>query len=179
MRRIRNVLPFFLLAFSTAAHAYSLVVEAAQPATNRSIHISTDLCGAEIVAGVEWAIAQWNQHVPQARLFRLDGPLPARADRFISVTCHDSIYFRQVLGKSRNVRGWTYWQFAGRAIGSADIVLNLSNIRPLDCIFLHEVGHALGLGHSSIEGAAMQSDPDCRSLTEDDIAGAQRAVGLP
>lgn len=48
-------------------------------------------------------------------------------------------------------------------------------------VLLHEVGHSLGLGHSNVSGAVMEPfyDGGRRTLTADDIAGAQFIYGQP
>lgn len=48
-------------------------------------------------------------------------------------------------------------------------------------VLLHEVGHALGLGHSDVVGSVMYPtyEGGKRSLTADDIAGIQYIYGVP
>ena len=52
---------------------------------------------------------------------------------------------------------------------------NGTSVFDLQAGFTHELGHLLGLWHSSVEGAslnpAMAGNPEARSLEEDDIAG--------
>jgi hypothetical protein len=50
----------------------------------------------------------------------------------------------------------------------------------LQTVLLHEVGHALGLGHSDIDGSVMfpSYEGGKRSLTADDIAGIQHIYGM-
>lgn len=53
--------------------------------------------------------------------------------------------------------------------------------RDLETVGVHEIGHALGLGHSSVEGAVMwpSYEGERRSLHADDIAGIQAIYGAP
>ncbi len=48
-------------------------------------------------------------------------------------------------------------------------------------VAIHEIGHAIGIGHSSVSPAIMQAfiDPDVNSLQPDDIAAAQFIYGAP
>jgi predicted Zn-dependent protease len=51
----------------------------------------------------------------------------------------------------------------------------------LEQVALHEIGHALGLGHSTDSGAIMypSAGPNNRSLDQSDIAGIQSLYGAP
>lgn len=50
----------------------------------------------------------------------------------------------------------------------------------IETVALHEIGHALGMGHSAIESAVMYADYNGvkNSLTSDDIAGIQSIYGV-
>jgi hypothetical protein len=58
---------------------------------------------------------------------------------------------------------------------------SLSNAVDLESVAVHEIGHLLGLGHSSIEGAIMYPTISSRTrkveLEEDDIDGIQKLYG--
>lgn len=47
----------------------------------------------------------------------------------------------------------------------------------LDAVLLHELGHAIGLSHSSNPQAVMYTHPSGETLTEGDIAGAVALYG--
>ena len=70
--------------------------------------------------------------------------------------------------------------WSGTSIDEVDIALNTQfnwntngNDFDVETVFLHENGHALGLGHSNVVGAVMEPvyDGVRRSLDSDDIAG--------
>ena len=60
-----------------------------------------------------------------------------------------------------------------------DIILNTSRVTPAKLwpVLLHELGHAIGLGHSKVPEAVMALPPERTVLHADDIEGVQQIYG--
>jgi hypothetical protein len=159
------------LLITSQANAYNLSLDVVQQSKDRPYHVSDD-CGADVASQVDQAAAIWSYYAG-AKLKRV-AKLPKRAQRFISVSCQDDVYFREVLLKT-NTDANTYWRYANWQMTSADIVYNTDRASSL-CLWLHEQGHALGLNHSNV-ASAMQNPAQCEYLSADDLLGAAALFG--
>lgn len=173
----RFLLALFLVVTQLAsAHTLTFPGQA-QLVRDRPYHVSIDQCGEAIAAEVDAAAAVWNHYAP-ARLRRIRGDAPPRAQRFAAVTCQDDIYFREILRQPAGLDGTAYWRYSNWQLTSADIVFNTSNYVPGHCSRLHEFGHALGLWHSTVANAVMSENSNCRYPTADDLVGIAEAFGV-
>ncbi len=76
-----------------------------------------------------------------------------------------------------NIGGYASWSSDGQFITHCDIVTN-SLYPPSMAVYIHEVGHCLGLGHSLDPTAIMYYNGGNElSLTADDISGIQALYG--
>jgi hypothetical protein len=142
----------------------------------------------------------WNQQIQRVRLSTALNPLlPASSgDRLNSVVFSNSIY-GQAFGSS--TLAVTYYTSLGSNMVEADVLFNRAitfdsyrgplqfvahgpAIPDIRRVFLHELGHALGLGHPDTAGqrvtAVMNSIvSDQEVLATDDITGGQYLYGAP
>src|SRR5947207_67341 len=142
----------------------------------------------------------WNQQIQRVRMANALNPLlPASSgDRVNSVVFSNSIY-GQAFGSS--TLAVTYYTSSGSNMVEADVLFNRAitfdsyrgplqfvphgpAIPDIRRVFLHELGHALGLGHPDTAGqrvtAVMNSIvSDQEVLAGDDIAGGQYLYGAP
>jgi hypothetical protein len=136
------------------------------------------------------ALDMWNQNVAHMQFGRVMNSTAAVAsgDRVNSMAFSSTV-FGQSFGSS--TLAVTYYSYSGSTMIEADILFN--NAQPWDSyrgslrssydiqrVALHELGHALGLAHSSVASAIM--NPYISSyytLSSDDITGAQSLYGAP
>src|SRR5205823_13676432 len=98
-----------------------------------------------------------------------------------------------VFGQSfgSNTLAVTYYSYSGSTMLEADILFNnaqswdsyrgsLRSSQDIQRVALHELGHALGLAHSSVASAIMNPYiSSSYTLSTDDVAGAQSLYGAP
>ena len=149
---------------------------------------------------IEPVANMWNQTFERVRIANVSNPLApvSNRDRLNSVVFASSV-FGQSFGSG--TLAVTYYSSSGSNMIEADILFNRAAVfdsyrGPLQFIphgtaiadirrvFLHELGHALGLGHPDQGGqrvtAVMNSiTSDQEQLSADDIAGGQFLYGVP
>jgi hypothetical protein len=185
MKLLRLVL-LFLLA-SVTAHAYVLNGPK-WPAPYQVLYYinpsSQDLSEADVIGSIQagasaWASAQSGANVHPTYAGTTTGNVLLKNFR-------NEVFFRDASGGS--LYGETLWWYDGaNNLIEADILFYdavkffASHNGCVDGVYLqdataHEFGHALGFGHSDVEGATMvhwmpYCSTDWRTLHEDDLAG--------
>jgi Matrixin len=207
MRRTVIAITLALAALSATAHGYVLegprwpsgtvlVLQLGLGSANRTLQDGNTSWDT----AVEPVAAMWNQTFQRVRLsnvFNPQAPL-SHSDRINSVVFANSI-FGQAFGSG--TLAVTYYSSSGSNMLEADTLFNRAAVfdsyrGPLQFIphgaaiadirrvFLHEIGHSLGLGHPDQGGqrvtAVMNSIVgNQEELSADDIAGGQFLYGAP
>jgi hypothetical protein len=152
-------------------------------------------------AAVAPAATMWSQSILRMQMSSLFLPsvLPASSgDQLNSVVFASSVFGQPFGGSTLAV---TYYRYTGSTMVEADILFNQARtfdsyrgplqfpgpgpaIADIRRVFLHELGHALGLGHPDNGGqqvvAVMNSIMSNQEvLSSDDIAGGQFLYGIP
>ena len=134
------------------------------------------------------ALDMWNQVMGNLQLRRvLNSTAPiVLGDRLNSMS-FGSNYFGHSFGS--NTLAVTYYSYSGSTMIEADIVFNtawswdsyrgsLRSAPDIQRVALHELGHVLGMAHSSLSNAIMNAYiNNSYLLTADDIAGIQSLYG--
>jgi hypothetical protein len=145
-------------------------------------------------SAVSPALDLWNQVMGSIQLGRvMDSTAPIVSGDGLNSMSFGSTFFGQTFGS--NTLAVTYYHYSGSTMMEADIVLNsaqpwdsyrgpLQSSYDVQRVGLHELGHLLGLAHSSVSTAIMYAYiTDTYMLTSDDIAGIQSlyaaSTGLP
>jgi hypothetical protein len=190
----------------TAAHAY--VLEGPKWAPGSVIVLQLNLGNPSFPlqdGSTSWnqavapAIDMWNQNIGRIRVAGvLDSILPARqGDAVCSIVFSNSVY-GQSFGSSTLAMTVYHWS---SYMSESDTLFNRAQkfdsyrgplqfpgpgpaLVDIRRVFLHELGHGLGLGHPDSSGqhvaAVMNSVvSNQETLTSDDIAGAQAMYGAP
>jgi predicted Zn-dependent protease len=136
------------------------------------------------------AIDMWNQVMGSIQLGRvMDSTAPiASGDGRNSLSFGSSFFGHSFGGSTLAV---TYYSYSGSRMTEGDIVFNtawtwdsyrgaLRSNPDIQRVALHEVGHLLGMAHSSLSSAIMYAYiNNSYQLTADDIAGIQSLYGAP
>jgi hypothetical protein len=182
---------FFVTA--VAVHAYSTfggkwksfpVVLFLNPANH-------DVTASAAVTAIQSAINAWNTQSGSSFRYQYGGTVNDTA------TSHDYrnvMFFRNVSNGGVIATTYSWWESSGKALDS-DVVFwdggfkfytgtsGCSSGVYIEDVATHELGHALGLGHSSASDATMYSTYTLctqakRTLASDDIAGAKALYPL-
>ena len=207
MRRFVIAITLVLAALSATAHAYVLegprwpsgtvlVLQLGLGSANRTLQDGNTSWDT----AVEPVAEMWNQSFGRVRISNVFNPQApvSHSDRVNSVVFTSSI-FGQSFGSG--TLAVTYYSSSGSNMLEADTLFNRAAVfdsyrGPLQFIphgvaiadirrvFLHELGHSLGLGHPDQGGqrvtAVMNSIvSNQEALSSDDIAGGQYLYGAP
>ncbi|HZE13237.1 MAG TPA: matrixin family metalloprotease [Chthoniobacterales bacterium] len=150
-------------------------------------------------AAVAPALDMWNQNILRIQTTSLNTPLPATSGDRLNTAVFSSTIYGQSFGKG--TLAVTYYRSLGSNLTEADILFNSAQnfdsyrgrlqfasdgtvIADIQRVFLHELGHAIGLGHP--DGAGQTVDAVMNSITsnrdflaQDDINGGQFLYGAP
>jgi hypothetical protein len=207
MRRSAIAITLAIAGLSATAHGY--VLEGPRWPSNTVLVLQLGLGSANRTlqdgntswdAAVEPVAEMWNQSFGRVRISNVFNPQApvSQSDRVNSVVFTNSI-FGQSFGA--NTLAVTYYSSSGSNMLEADTLFNRAAVfdsyrGPLQFIphgvaiadirrvFLHELGHSLGLGHPDQGGqrvtAVMNSIVgNQEELSSDDIAGGQYLYGAP
>lgn len=164
-----------VLAFvSEKVRAYDLLI-GPQPHTEKYWYYNESDCGSHQTS-IEAAVATWNFYGAKLR-YAGETSSEKLLDGLSVFYCMTLLDFVTELGLPYTVRGATYYWHWDGVIVEADFVLN-SSYSNTDCTTLHEIGHVIGLGHSTVKGSAMESGAFRCNLHYDDILGVSALYGI-
>ncbi|HYR22096.1 MAG TPA: matrixin family metalloprotease [Chthoniobacterales bacterium] len=136
------------------------------------------------------ALTMWNQVMGAAQLGGVMNSSAAVAQGDgVNSMAFASTFFGSSFGS--NTLAITGYSYSGSTMREADILFNnawtwdsyrgpLRSAMDIQRVALHELGHVLGLGHSTLSTAIMYAYVgNTDALTPDDIAGAQALYGAP
>jgi predicted Zn-dependent protease len=141
-------------------------------------------------AAVSPAVDMWNQVMGNLQLGRvMDSTAPIASGDGLNSLSFGSSFFGHSFGSS--TLAVTYYSYSGSRMTEGDIVFNTSwswdsyrgalrSNPDIQRVALHELGHLLGMAHSTLSSAIMYAYiNNSYQLTADDIAGIQSLYGAP
>ena len=200
---------FVLLAFavngfiSSPASAYSLMGKSWASGSNVVLQLGLGNPGGPLTDGnTTWnaavlpALTTWNQEIQRMQLSGvMDSSAAASSgDRINSVVFANNV-FGQAFGNG--TLAVTYYIMQGANLVEADVLFNRAQtfdsyrgplrfpngggfaIADIRRVFVHELGHGIGLNHSSAETIMNATTGNREALAADDIAGARAMYGAP
>ena len=207
MRCLVIAITLAMVSLSGRAHAYVLEGPSWPAGTVLVLQLGLGSAGRALQDGntswdsaVEPVADMWNQTFQRVRIANVFNPQApvSSTDRVNSVVFSNTIFGRSFGSGTLAV---TYYSMSGSNMLEADTLFNRAAVfdsyrGPLQFIphgaaiddirrvFLHEIGHSLGLGHPDTGGqhvtAVMNSMVSNQEvLSSDDIAGGQRLYGAP
>src|ERR1700736_478699 len=136
------------------------------------------------------AIDMWNQVMGSIQLGRvMDSSAPIASGDGLNSLSFGSSFFGHSFGSS--TLAVTLYYYSGSTMAEGDIVFNtawawdsyrgsLRSSPDIQRVALHEMGHLLGMAHSTLNSAIMYAYiNNSYQLTADDIAGIQSLYGAP
>jgi hypothetical protein len=207
MKSVLWVITVAVLGLSANSRAYVLEGPSWPAGTVVVLQLSLGNAGRTLLDGnTSWnnavapVAAMWNQplqgvHVTQV----LNSTAPCSSGDHLNSVVFASSIFGQGFGA--NTLAVTYYRYSGSTMAEADVLFNQAQnfdsyrgplqfppqgnaIADIRRVFLHELGHGLGLGHPDTAGqqvvAVMNSIiSDQEVLSADDIAGGQSIYSAP
>ena len=151
------------LAFSRAAEHWSMLT----PVQVNTVKSVADPCHRDSISGVGFTNNCWAEHLATAATFRSDGMIAGADLTFDSNSDWDVFTGNSRLKVIEHPGGRVEYRL----------------IYDFERVSLHEIGHALGLGHTNFPESIMSAAPDRgdhnEKLTADDFCGVNIAHGNP
>jgi hypothetical protein len=191
-----------IIALCVTSHAYVLEGQSWPTGTVVVLQLSLGNAGRTLQDGnTSWnnavapVAAMWDQRIQRAQVTQvLNSSAPCSSGDHLNSVVFASTIFGQAFGA--NTLAVTYYRYSGSTMAESDTLFNQAQSfdsyrGPLHFpgvdirrVFLHELGHTLGLGHPDTAGqhvvAVMNSMvSDQEVLSADDIAGGQAIYGVP
>ena len=183
-----------LVAAAATAFSYSSYAKwSSSPVTFYVNPASPDLSSAAVIAGTQFALDVWNTQGRSPFRFQYGGTAHDTATAYDN---RNVVILRNASSGGALASTYSWWDGSNRLLDS-DIVVwdasatlytgtsgcTASNGVYLEDVLTHELGHALGLNHSTAADATMYpSTSYCsqamRTLASDDIAGVQALYGV-
>ena len=183
-------------AFTNNAHGYALEGPKWPNGSNPTVQLELGSAGRTLSDGnTSWnaavspAVDLWNQVIAGIQVRAVNSTATiSQGDRLNSLS-FGSTYFGHSFGT--NTLAVTSYSYSGSTMIEGDIVFNtawtwdsyrggLRSAIDIQRVALHELGHLIGMAHSSVSGAIMYpSVNNSYLLTGDDIAGIQSLYGAP
>jgi len=191
MTRLRSVLTAaIVVAVSVPSFSYSsYAVWSSNPVSVFVNPANADVSAAAALSAVQYAMNVWNTQGGSSFRFQFAGTVSDTSNAFDN---RNVVLFRNVDNGSTIATTYSWWDSSNHLLDSDIIVWDsrftfytgtsgcgaIANSAYLEDIATHELGHALGLNHSSVATATMYPSysycsQELRTLDPDDIAGVQ------